>query len=101
LELDGQHTSGFEPGDPLVLLSGQLPEQWHSYALLFSPLLYSDIAIHIVVNFGGQPYINRDGEAAPDGQQGIRLYNGCPSSGTCDIYEDSTVRSNAIMIVQN
>ncbi|KAJ7905128.1 glyoxal oxidase N-terminus-domain-containing protein [Mycena leptocephala] len=43
-----------------------------------------------LVNFGGQPYINRDGEAAPDGQQGIRLYNGCPASGTCDIYEDST-----------
>jgi hypothetical protein len=63
--------------------------------------LYSDIAIHIVVNFGGQPYINRDGEAAPDGQQGIRLYNGCPASGTCDIYEDSTVRPNAIMILWN
>ncbi|KAF7342070.1 putative fungistatic metabolite [Mycena venus] len=43
-----------------------------------------------LVNFGGQPYINRDGEAAPDGQQGIRLYNGCPASGTCDIYEDAT-----------
>ncbi|KAJ7662113.1 glyoxal oxidase N-terminus-domain-containing protein [Mycena polygramma] len=43
-----------------------------------------------LVNFGGQPYINRDGEAAPDGQQGIRLYNACPASGTCDIYEDST-----------
>ncbi|KAJ7093924.1 glyoxal oxidase N-terminus-domain-containing protein, partial [Mycena belliarum] len=42
-----------------------------------------------LVNFGGQPYTNRNGEAAPDGQQGVRLFNACPASGTCDIYEDS------------
>ncbi|KAJ7173130.1 glyoxal oxidase N-terminus-domain-containing protein [Mycena crocata] len=42
-----------------------------------------------LVNFGGQPYINRNGEPAPDGQQGIRLFNGCPASGNCDIYENA------------
>ncbi|KAK7042275.1 putative fungistatic metabolite [Favolaschia claudopus] len=42
-----------------------------------------------LVNFGGQPYTNRNGQAAPDGLQGIRLYNACPASGTCDIYENS------------
>ncbi|KAJ7701836.1 glyoxal oxidase N-terminus-domain-containing protein [Mycena rosella] len=41
-----------------------------------------------LVNFGGQPYVSRDGEAAPDGQQGIRLFNACPAAGNCDIYED-------------
>ncbi|KAJ7481720.1 glyoxal oxidase N-terminus-domain-containing protein [Mycena latifolia] len=43
-----------------------------------------------MVNFGGQPYTNRNGEAAPDGQQGVRLFNACPASGTCDIYENSS-----------
>ncbi|KAJ7057175.1 glyoxal oxidase N-terminus-domain-containing protein [Mycena amicta] len=42
-----------------------------------------------LVNFGGHPYTHRDGEAAPDGQQGIRLFNACAASGNCDIYEDS------------
>ncbi|KAJ6591192.1 glyoxal oxidase N-terminus-domain-containing protein [Mycena vulgaris] len=43
-----------------------------------------------LVNFGGQPYTNRNGEAAPDGQQGVRLFNACPASGNCDIYEDAS-----------
>ncbi|KAJ6618723.1 glyoxal oxidase N-terminus-domain-containing protein [Mycena sp. CBHHK59/15] len=42
-----------------------------------------------LVNFGGHPYTDRDGQAAPDGQQGIRQFNACPASGTCDIYENS------------
>ncbi|KAJ7291038.1 glyoxal oxidase N-terminus-domain-containing protein [Mycena rebaudengoi] len=42
-----------------------------------------------LVNFGGHPYTDRDGQAAPDGQQGIRLFNACPASGACDIYENS------------
>ncbi|KAJ7846109.1 glyoxal oxidase N-terminus-domain-containing protein [Mycena olivaceomarginata] len=28
---------------------------------------------------GGHPYTDRNGEAAPDGQQGVRLYNACPA----------------------
>ncbi|KAJ7792251.1 glyoxal oxidase N-terminus-domain-containing protein [Mycena olivaceomarginata] len=59
------------------LLCRVIPEKWHSYALGF------------FVNFGGHPYTDRNGEAAPDGQQGVRLYNACPASGTCDIYENS------------
>ncbi|KAJ7120963.1 glyoxal oxidase N-terminus-domain-containing protein [Mycena epipterygia] len=43
-----------------------------------------------LVNFGGQPYTQRNGEAAPDGQQGIRLFDACPASGNCDIYEDAS-----------
>ncbi|KAJ7757149.1 glyoxal oxidase N-terminus-domain-containing protein [Mycena metata] len=47
-----------------------------------------------MANFGGHPYIDRDGQAAPDGQQGtfrcVRLFNGCAASGKCDMYEDST-----------
>ncbi|CAE6401549.1 unnamed protein product [Rhizoctonia solani] len=50
-----------------------------------NPLLKADVA-----NFGGHPYTDRDGEPVSDGQQGIRLFNPCPASGNCDIYENPT-----------
>ncbi|CAE6482201.1 unnamed protein product [Rhizoctonia solani] len=43
-----------------------------------------------LVNFGGHPFVYRNGELVSDGQQGVRLFNPCPASGNCDIYENPT-----------
>ncbi|KAF7329976.1 putative fungistatic metabolite [Mycena kentingensis (nom. inval.)] len=42
-----------------------------------------------LVNFGGHPYTSRNGAVSPDGHQGIRLFNACPASGSCDVWEDA------------
>ncbi|CAE6440782.1 unnamed protein product [Rhizoctonia solani] len=43
-----------------------------------------------LVNFGGHPFVSRNGELVSDGQQGVRLFNPCAASGSCDIYENPT-----------
>ncbi|QRW03063.1 glyoxal oxidase [Ceratobasidium sp. AG-Ba] len=43
-----------------------------------------------LANFGGHPYTDRSEEQVSDGQQGIRLYNPCPASQNCGIYENPT-----------
>lgn len=46
----------------------------------------------VVVNFGGMPTIDRDGEMVPDGMQGVRFFNPCAANGDCQIYENPPVR---------
>ncbi|KAB5591986.1 fungistatic metabolite [Ceratobasidium theobromae] len=41
-----------------------------------------------MVNFGGMPTIDRDGEMVPDGMQGVRFFNPCAANGDCQIYEN-------------
>ncbi|KAJ1306840.1 hypothetical protein OPQ81_007825 [Rhizoctonia solani] len=54
-----------------------------------------------LVNFGGHPFVYRNGELVSDGQQGVRLFNPCAASGNCDIYENPPVPNIILASVNN
>ncbi|KAG9027629.1 hypothetical protein FRB95_007563 [Tulasnella sp. JGI-2019a] len=41
-----------------------------------------------LINFGGHPETYRNGQDTPDGMQGVRFFDGCPASGSCEVYEN-------------
>ncbi|KAG9079360.1 hypothetical protein FS749_008584 [Ceratobasidium sp. UAMH 11750] len=43
-----------------------------------------------LVNIGGNPMASSSNTTAPNGIQGLRMFNACGDPGTCDIYENPT-----------
>ncbi|CAE6458251.1 unnamed protein product [Rhizoctonia solani] len=51
-----------------------------------------------LVNIGGNPRVDIGGGSSPNGLQGLRLFNPCADSGSCDIYESPSVGNDRVLL---
>ena len=85
------YLEGLEYRKPLVLQVSRIVLQNVSLVLIVYDSAGSFLSNGTLANFGGHPYTDRNGQAAPDGQQGVRMFTGCAADGSCDMYEHMPV----------